>query len=340
MLTIDEMNSQIQGKVKIPASIKKYRIWNNILYITMQINIEQFNTWIELNYPIGIFKVRELWYKFQEYAKNIIEYGYHFSNIKNINHFLKRKKCDISLADEIVKSIAKENNYIICNAAEIDNFKITDDKNNIEFDICVEAYHHINDPDEYIKTHSLPLDNLEELDQYLQNLDKKEILNKENNIEENDDNDEELSNEEQEKNLLDQYNHTGILHGRIATKALYEDLHNADDIVYCKQLNIQPRIISHIIKENNILALKFVITKRSFSREYTIYKSQDNIDQAWNTYSHDILNHSENYTNIGKNNINEYLTQNNFIFNSLINNIYDITINENNIIFWSDIKIN
>lgn len=346
ILTVDDMFLEIKDKIKIPATIQKHKIWDNLLQVTMSINIEQFNIWLYNHYSPGLFCIRELWYKFQEYTKDIFEYGYHFSNIKRINRFLKKKKCDISLADEVIKQVAEENNYIICNAAEIENFKISKDKNNIEFDIIATAYYNNTDPDMYIFSDSLPIDDPNELDKYLESLDKKESitiddnnLNKLENEEEINEDKEELTDKEKEDKLLANYNETGILSNRIATRALYEDMHNLEDIEYCKKINIQPRVAAHIIKENNILALKFIITKRAFSREYIAYKSDTNLDNAWNIYSKDIFLNSKEYTNFGKDNINEYLLKNNFIFNSFINNIYDIDIQENKIIFWSDVII-
>lgn len=355
---IDDHFNNIKNIISIPAKVNKHQFLGNILTVTMQINICEFNSWIEINYPAGIFYIRSLWNKFSDYVKNIINYGYHFNNIDKINRFLPKNKFKISPADNIIKQFKS---YNICNAAEIENFKLSSDKNNIEFDIIAEAYYK-SDPDDTINKNNtliLPLHDIHELDQFLTNLntyndktsngkdniDKNiSIEDKENKEDENDidikdedETDKETKKEKEMQKLLDQYNIDGIIHSNIANAVLCQKRDNLSDIDYIAYLGIQPKIVSHIKKDHNILALKFVLTKRIFSQNYLSLRPDKDVNNAWEKLKTYLVSTQNNIFSI--NNINTYISENNFILDNIINKIYDIKIKDTSILFFINIKV-
>lgn len=367
-LTEQDLNL-LFNKICIPANIKQMKLKsNNLLAVTMQINIEQLNQWLySHNYQINSSQeLRKIWYNFCDYVKDIIEYGYHFNNVKNINKFFQYTIYNISPIDDFLNKTVTDK-YDLCSAAEVAKFNLSEDKNNLEFNIFVEVCLKNNDPDYNVNTQKLPLNDEQQLNHFLKSIQNISEKNDKYDNEENEDNEDNENNEENEDNdnsndedvrdninekknkkkeeldeLMDEYYRTGIKHGRIAAEILKREEQNASEIEFIRMLGLQPKVVSHILNDD-IISLKLIITKRIFSRLYLLYRSnaKKDIDVIWQKFKEDIAINTTNYTSFDWSNINTYLLNNHFIFKSIKCNIRDVDLQKDTAIyFWTDIIIN
>jgi len=328
-LTDDNINkvfNHIKEQIKIPAQIKKHYIKNNVLFVEMSISIDQFYQWLSDNYQPGCICVRKLWYKFLNYIKDIFDYGYHFTNITNINKFIEYNPNPISLLDGVISKLP----YNICSAADVYKPTIANDKNYFNFNIIAEAFE--------LDNKDIDKDVINYIGILAQNDDEnEEIINEENN----NDSDEEIqveTKEEEMNRLIEEYKNGGECHAQIAYKILKDTQNQLDDITFIKSMELTPRIIKHS-QNNNFISLLWSISKTQFVNTFSIFR-KNNAEQVWQDFKNDFKINYNQYTCINKKLMNDYLISIHCQLDYIVNDIIDIDISkENNVKFKSIIQI-
>lgn len=323
---ISEIFNHIKGQIILSPQIKKHYIKEDILFVEMSININQFYQWLSNNNSSYCIYVRKLWYKLLDYLNDIFSYGYHFSNITNINQFLGSNNNPVSLLDGIISDLP----YNIFSAADIYKPKIADDKNDFNFIIIAKAADKNTEIDEDVINDITILTYDENNDE-----DDEEIDN------ENEENDEEIkveTKEEEMRRLIDDYKNGGECHAQIAYNVMKENQNQLDDITFIKSMELIPRVIKHS-QDNNIISLLWSISKTQFVNTFSIFRKNDT-EQVWKDFKKDFQINYNQYTCINKKFMNEYLTSINQQLDHIISDIVDIDISrENNLKFKSIIQV-
>lgn len=320
---IDIMFNLIKNNIKIISHIESSRIWDHQLQVKMQITIDDFRSWLNNNYTEGKSKTRLLWYKFIDYLKDIIAYGYHFKNIDQINRFTE-------WPDDIIEQVAKEYNYNITCSAEVCNYKIAEDKNSVYFYLIAEAFLPNEDPDVDIKVLPYP----EEIERQKEEIDEDKTL---------DDLINELPDSEEEhiKQLMKNYEESGIKHAEIADLLYKKDQDKQTNVDLFKKLNIMPKPTHHLLN-GKILTIKFALTKRLFNQAFSNIRNT-NVEDAWKEFVKDVIVNPKSYDgwdNDGRA-ISPYMIQHGFKRISKKINIHDARLdNEGQVLrFFSDVEI-
>ena len=318
---IQQQFDSIKNNINIHARIKKHYLQDNVLYVNMYIDINQFRQWLKNNFSEGLINIRSLWYLFLDYIKNIFDYGYHFNNVMNINRFLKKNNNYLSSLDNIIKDLP----YNICAAADIYKPEIANDKNSFIFNIITEAYR-----------------KEEEIDNDIQN---SILINNNEDVEEDDENEIEIEEEikvetkEEEMNrLIKEYKENGCCHAHIAYEVMKQNQNQLDNLTFIKSIELTPKIIKHE-KNNKIISLLWSISKTQFLYNFSLFRN-DNLNQVWIDFKSDFMNNFSQYKCINKKCMDDYLVSINQQFHKEINGIYNVDISkENNVKFWTKIQV-
>ena len=324
---IDVMFNSFKDNITIKASVNSYKIWDHCLRVKMIITIDDFRTWLNNNYPEGKQSTRLLWYKFLDYLKPIIDYGYHFKNVQQINRFT-------DIPDDVIAQVASKNKYNITCSAEVCFFEESNDRNSCYFTLLAEAFLQDEDPDEDIVARPYPSNN--EINTDVSNeidIEEKDVLDK--LIEELPDSDNELLQKQ-----LDEYSKNGVNSAEIADVLRQKKQAEKTNVELFHSIDLLPRATAHTII-NNQLTVKFALTKRAFIEVFSAARELDNYNDVWNEFTADVINNSSNYNNWDKNGnaLSLYLLKNNLRIQNQELNLRDAYVDNNNQVlrFFSDV---
>lgn len=321
---INEYFDQIKSLITIKAKLDNFSIIDHQIRVTMRITIDDFCNWMSHNH-LDNFKqyTRLLWYNFITYAKRIIDYGYHFNNIEQINRF-------VDIPDTVIQQIADDNNYNVTCSAEVCQFEEESDKNSFTFLLIAEAFLSDENPDEDIKSRPYP----------------KEDSNDVTNTADNSDNEldkliDELAVSESDKlaKALEQYKKDGIKHAEIAD-VLYRQSRDAQtNIELCRNLIFNAKPTQHIINGNH-LTIKFALTKKIFAETFSSMRDAS-MEKAWSEYTQDMINNPHEYSHWDKisSALSIYMIKHNFKSLNQSINIHDAYVDNNGLVlrYFADI---
>ena len=315
---INHIFDTIKSNIVLKASVNSYRLMNHILSVKMQITIDDFRKYLSNEHKSY---TRQLWYEFIPYIKKIIDYGYHFKNIEQINRF-------VDIPDNIIEFVAKEKSYNITSSAEVVNFEEAEDKNLVYFSLIAEAFEKDEDPDADVKVRSLPQQTIEKTDEEKH----QDLLDKINKMSDSD--------EEELEKQLKQFNSDGINHANIVTKVNEEKINKMSTVEFCRNLKFIPKATKHELN-GNILSIKFALTKKVF--ESALINFDKSIDDIWPQFVKDFIVNPSKYTNFDKDMscIAYYTLQNNFVLKSKDIKIHDPLLDNNKQVlrFYADVIV-